>query len=66
MVLTPERYTEVDAELQRIEEYLLALTNEIAAAAPGKANKEVYIAMGLAAGRVGRARLLLTDAQEKQ
>ena len=67
MGLTPERYVEVDAELQEIYKYLLALALEIDEAAPlsGKQGRDYRTAVNTL-GQVAILRRTLLAALERQ
>jgi hypothetical protein len=67
MGLTPERYVEVDAELQEIYKYLLALALEIDEAAPlsGKQGRDYRTAVNTL-GQVAILRRTLLAALEHQ
>ena len=65
MALTPERYAEIDAELQRMRDYLAALADEIDAGAtfPGGA---LYASAAQALGSIAMLRHMLEQTQEHE
>ena len=67
MALTTERYAEIDAELQRVRDYLAALAEEIDAAEPNT-NKQgpTYMSAIQALGAITGLRHMLEQDQEHQ
>jgi len=67
MALTDERYAEIDAELQRMRDYLAALADEIDAAAP-IVNKHgaTYVSAISALGAIAALRHMLESQQEHE
>jgi hypothetical protein len=66
VTLAAERHTAVNAELQRIHEYLVALATEIALAPPTDKHGFTYQITVKTAEQIELLRCMLIDVQEQQ